>query len=73
MVAFGGGFGVAGSYKILPNLTGRLAYDLTWIGDLARAPEQMLFYSVPENAYGTINTKGAVFYNGVNFSFEWGW
>ena len=50
VVAFAGGFGVAGSYKFRPNLVGRVAYDMMWVGDIARAPEQMVFTSVPENA-----------------------
>ena len=48
VVAFAGGFGVAGSYKFLPNLVGHVSYDMNWIGDIARAPEQMDFTSVPE-------------------------
>jgi hypothetical protein len=71
-VAFAGGFGVAGTYKFLPNLTGRLAYDMLWIGDIARAPEQMNFSSVPETSATTyIDTKGSVFFNGFSFGVEW--
>ena len=74
VVAFAGGFGVAGSYKFLPNLVGHVSYDMTWVGDIARAPEQMDFASVPETAStATINTKGSVFYNGVSFGLEWDW
>ena len=73
VVAFAGGFGVAGSYKFLPNLVGRVAYDMNWVGDIARAPEQMEFSSVPESSFGLINTKGSVFYNGVSFGMELDW
>ena len=73
VVAFAGGFGVAGSYKFRPNLVGRVSYDLTWVGDIARAPEQMVFSSVPETAQDYINTKGSVFYNGVSFGLELDW
>ncbi len=48
VIAFAGGFGVAGSYKFRPNLVGRVSYDMKWVGDIARAPEQMEFSSVPE-------------------------
>ena len=70
VVAFAGGFGVAGSYKFRPNLVGHVAYDLTWVGDIARAPEQLNFSSVPESVRDIINTKGSVFYNGVSFGLE---
>jgi len=73
VVAFAGGFGVTGTYKLRPNLVGRVSYDLTWVGDLARAPEQMVFSSVPENARDLIDTHGSVFYNGVNFGLEYDW
>jgi hypothetical protein len=73
-VAFAGGFGVAGSYKFRPNIVGRLSYDMTWVGDVARAPEQMVFSSVPENAReNVLNTKGTVFYDGVSFQLEMDW
>ena len=64
---------MAGSYKFRPNLVGRVSYDLTWVGDIARAPEQMVFSSVPETAQDYINTKGSVFYNGVSFGLELDW
>ena len=73
VVAFAGGFGVAGSYKFRPNLVGHVSYDLLWVGDIARAPEQMEFSSVPESVINQINTKGAVFYNGVSFGLELDW
>ncbi len=73
IVAFAGGFGVAGSYKFLPNLVGHVSYDMTFVGDIARAPEQMEFSSVPETARNNIYTKGSVFYNGVSFGAEWDW
>jgi hypothetical protein len=74
VVAFAGGFGVAGSYKFLPNLVGHVGYDMQWIGEIARAPEQMQFSSVPTTqATATINTKGNVFYDGVSFGLEWDW
>jgi hypothetical protein len=72
VVAFAGGFGVAGSYKFLPNLTGHVAYDMLWVGDIARAPEQMVFSSMAVTA-PEINTKGSVFYNGVTFGVELDW
>lgn len=72
-VAFAGGFGVGGSYKILPNLVGHVSYDLLWVGDLARAPEQLVFNSVPESELNNINTKGSIFYNGVSFGLEMDW
>ena len=50
VIAFAGGFGVAGSYKFRPNLVGHVSYDMTWVGDIARAPEQMEFSSVPETS-----------------------
>jgi len=73
VVAFAGGFGVTGSYKFRPNLVGRVSYELNWVGDIARAPEQMVFSSVPENARDLINTHGSVFYNGVNFAVDFEW
>jgi hypothetical protein len=73
-VAFAGGFGVGGSYKFLPNLVGHVAYDMLWIGDIARAPEQMQFSSTPTTqATATIDTKGNVFYDGFSFGLEWDW
>jgi hypothetical protein len=72
-VAFAGGFGVAGSYKFLPNVTGRVAYDMNWVGDVARAPEQMIFTGVPETVRDLINNKGSVFYNGFSFGVEMDW
>ena len=33
----------------LPNLVGHVSYDMLWVGDIARAPEQMEFSSVPES------------------------
>jgi hypothetical protein len=71
--AFAGGFGVAGSYKFLPNLIGHVSYDMMWVGDVARAPEQMIFSSVPETARNIIYTQGSVFYNGVSLGVEWDW
>jgi hypothetical protein len=71
--AFAGGFGVTGSYKFRPNLIGRVSYDLLWVGDLARAPEQMIFTTVPETARNLINTQGSMFFNGVTLSAEWDW
>ena len=65
--------GVGGSYKFLPNLVGHATYDMTWVGDIARAPEQMEFTSVPESVRNDINTKGSVFYNGVSFGMEYDW
>jgi len=44
-VAFAGGFGIGGSYKFLPNLVGHISYDMLWVGDIARAAEQMQFGS----------------------------
>ena len=38
VAAFAGGFGVTGSYKLRPNLTARMSYDLLWVGDLAPSP-----------------------------------
>jgi len=73
VVAFAGGFGVAGTYKFRPNLVGHVAYDMVWVGDVARAPDQMVFSSVPENARDIINTKGSVFYDGVSFGLELDW
>ncbi len=72
-VAFGGGFGVTGSYKFLPNLVGHVSYDMTWIGDIARAPDQIYFSPVPENARDSINTHGSIFYDGVSFGLELDW
>ncbi len=71
-VAFAGGFGVAGSYKFLPNVVGHVSYDMLFVGDLARAPEQINFSLVPENGRG-INTKGSDFYNGFTFGLELDW
>ncbi len=73
VAAFGGEFGVSGSYKFLPNLTGRLSYDLVFVGDVARAPEQMVFTSVPETVHNLIDTKGSVFYDGFSFGMEMVW
>ena len=73
VVAFAGGFGVAGSYKFRPNLVGHVSYDMMWVGDIARAPEQMVFSSVPETARDNINTKGSVFYDGFSFGIELDW
>ncbi len=73
-VAFAGGFGVGGSYKFLPNLTGRVTYDMTWVGDVVRAPEQMEFSSVPETSSSAfVNNKGSIFYDGVSFGLEMVW
>ena len=72
-VAFAGGFGVAGTYKFLPNLVGHISYDMLWVGDVARAPEQMIFSSVPESVRNLINTKGSVFYDGFSFGLEMDW
>ena len=72
-VAFAGGFGIAGSYKFLPNVTGRIAYDMNWVGDIARAPEQMIFTGVPESVRNLIDNKGSVFYNGFSFGVEMDW
>ena len=74
VVAFAGGFGVGGSYKFLPNLVGHVGYDMLWVGDIARAPEQMQFGSVPATQpTATIDTKGSVFYDGFSFGLEWDW
>lgn len=70
VVAFAGGFGIQGSYKFRPNLAGHVSYDMMWIGDIARAPDQMVFAA---NPVGTLNTKGAVFYNGVTMGLEFDW
>ena len=63
---------MAGSYKFLPNLVGHVSYDLLWVGDIARAPEQMVFSSVPESDRG-IDAKGSVFYDGASFGIELDW
>ncbi|MEI8371778.1 MAG: BBP7 family outer membrane beta-barrel protein [Planctomycetota bacterium] len=70
VVAFAGGFGIQGSYKFRPNLVGHISYDMTWVGDVARAPEQMIFAAKP---VGAIDTQGAVFYNGVTMGLEFDW
>ena len=70
VVAFAGGFGLQGSYKFRPNLVGHVSYDMMWIGDIARAPDQMVFSADPT---GALNTKGAVFYNGVTMGLEFDW
>ena len=58
-VAFAGGFGVAGSYKFLPNLVGHVSYDMLWVGDIARAPEQMELVRQFPRASATSSTPKA--------------
>ena len=69
-VAFAGGFGVGGNYKFTPNLVGHASYDMFWVGDLARAAEQMQFGPVTT---ATISTKGSQFYDGMTFGLEYDW
>jgi len=72
-VAFAGGFGIAGSYKFRPNVVAHISYDMLWIGDIARAPEQLILSAVPETTRDLINTQGSVFYDGVKFGLEVDW
>jgi len=69
-VSFAGGFGLQGSYKFRPNLVGHVAYDMLWVGDVARAPDQLDFSATPQSA---INTRGNTFYNGVTMGMEFDW
>ena len=68
-VAFAGGFGMAGSYKFLPNLVGRVILRHAICGRRRPSPGTVIFSAVPETARNLINTQGAVFYNGVS----WAW
>jgi hypothetical protein len=70
VVAFAGGFGVGGSYKFRPNLVGHVAYDMFWVGDIARASDQFDFVPV---ITPLINTHGNQFYDGVKFGLEYNW
>ena len=69
-VAFAGGFGVGGSYKLRPDITAHVSYDMFWIGDLARASDQFDFVPVISPL---INTHGNQFYDGVSFGLECDW
>jgi len=69
-VAFAGGFGVGGSYKFRPNLVGHVSYDMLWVGDIARASDQMQF---TPNITPQIDTKGSQFYDGMTFGLEYDW
>ena len=62
--------GVGASYKIRPNLTGRVSYDFIWMGGLALAPEQFVFDADPKPH---ITNNGTMFVNGVSFSLEYTW
>ena len=62
--------GVAASYKIRPNLIGRVSYDFIWMGGLALAPEQFVFDADPKPH---ITNNGTMFVNGVSFSLEYTW
>jgi hypothetical protein len=69
-IAFAGGFGVGGSYKIQPNFVAHVSYDAFWVGDIARASDQYQFGPVitPQ-----ISAKGSNFYDGVTFGLEYDW
>ena len=69
-VAFAGGFGVGGSYKLRPDLVAHVSYDMLWVGDLARASDQFDFVPVISPL---INTHGNQFYDGVSFGLECDW
>ncbi len=69
-VAFAGGFGVGGSYKLRPDLVAHVSYDMFWVGDLARASDQFDFVPV---ITPLINTHGNQFYDGVKFGLEYDW
>jgi hypothetical protein len=69
-IAFAGGFGVGGSYKLRPNLVAHVSYDMFWVGDLARASDQFDFVPVISPV---INMHGNQFYDGVKFGLECDW
>jgi hypothetical protein len=70
VVAFAGEFGVHLGYKFTPNFVGHVAYDMMFVGDLARAPEQLQFIATPQPS---IITGGQAFYNGVTVGCELDW
>lgn len=65
-----GDFGVTTAYKLRPNLTARVSYDLMWVGDLALAAEQLVFRPYPTH---DVFTSGTAFYNGLTFGLEYNW
>ena len=69
-VAFAGGFGVGSSYKFLPNLVGHVSYDMLFVGDIARAGEQL---ELTSTITPLITAKGSQFYDGFTFGLEYDW
>ncbi len=69
-IAFIGQFGVVGTYKLLPHLTARGAYDLMWINGLALGPEQLTFEIDP---VPHVNTNGGAFLQGLTLDLVATW
>lgn len=69
--------GFTGSYRILPHLVLRAAYDLMWVPGLALAPDQLDFSLNPDISQNTtlakLNTGGTVFYQGLTLGADLSW
>lgn len=69
-IAVIGQFGVVGTYKLLPHLSARGAYDLMWINGLALGPEQLTF---DVNPVAYVNTNGGAFLQGLTLDLIATW
>ncbi len=63
--------GVAGSYRIRPNMVLHGAYDFMWVTGLALAPEQLTFQIDPPD--GRINKNGHIYSHGLTLDLELTW
>lgn len=68
--------GFTASYRILPHLVLRGAYDLMWVPGVALAPDQLDFTQspdLPSTALAKLNTGGMLFYQGLTLSADLTW
>lgn len=63
-----GEIGTTATYRFNPRWVGHASYDMMWIGDLALAPDQLVFQSAP---VPEIKTTGTSFYHGVTLGLEY--
>lgn len=70
-VSLAGDFHVNLSYRLTPDTTLRVAYDLIWIGGLALAPEQ--FGQATVFGPGEISNQGITTFSGPSVGFETVW
>ncbi|MGA2035643.1 MAG: hypothetical protein ABSG68_25625, partial [Thermoguttaceae bacterium] len=69
-LAYVGEFGFGTTYKLRADVVLRGSYDMMWVGNLALAPEQLVYSATPPSM---ITTTGVAFYSGLSMGLEYTW